>query len=126
VSQPQNPMQEATSLVVILALLFGLGLFLAANNHVEVIEPSIWWLAAFIYSHVPQLSALNYGPLPLLVTCAFIGLVFFVIALPFVGLVARSFTSSGMDQVQKAGRDLQRSADKAKRKLRDKDKFIVR
>ena len=55
---PQTPFQEAISLITIVAILVGVGAYVAALKNVPLLTPALFWVAVQVYQLFPALTRL--------------------------------------------------------------------
>ena len=53
---PQTPFQEAISLITIVAILVGVGAYVAALKNVPLLSPALFWVAVQVYHLFPALT----------------------------------------------------------------------
>jgi hypothetical protein len=59
---PQTPFQEAISLITIVAILVGVGAYVAALKNVPLLSPALFWVAVQVYLFVSGTDALAGQP----------------------------------------------------------------
>ena len=64
---PQTPFQEAISLITIVAILVGVGAYMAALENVPLLSPALFWVALQVYQLFPALMRLPGDQVPMLV-----------------------------------------------------------
>jgi hypothetical protein len=79
---PQTLFQEAIWLITIGAILIAVGAYVAALKDVPLLSPALFWVAVQVYHLFPPLTRLPGGQMPMLVSAASIGTVFFIFTIP--------------------------------------------
>jgi hypothetical protein len=88
----QTPVQEAISIITIAAFLVAVGCYVAATANVPIASPALFWVASLVYHWFPALNALKAPQIPMLVSAASVGCGFFLVAIPFAGVLAAWFS----------------------------------
>ena len=126
-SEPhQTPLQEAISFVTIGAILVGVSCYIAAQQNVPIASPALFWVASMVYHWVPGLNAIGAPQMPMLVGAAAIGVSFFVVGIPFAGLLGTWFSNAQIAEVERQIVKLQRNRGRIQRRRRDRDRYDAR
>ena len=120
---PETPIQEASSLITILAIVLTVVCYVAAAQNVPIASPALFWIATQVYTHVPLLARLPGANVPYLVAAGTVGLTFYILAMPFVFWVARIFDGIGIASIDRQTRVLKRRRDRQRERQRQKDRF---
>jgi hypothetical protein len=121
----QTPVQEAVSLITILAILVSVGCYAGAAHNVPGLTPGVLWIAERVYGWLPALSALRGAQIPILLGSAMFGLGLFVCAIPFAGLLAGALAKAQLQSFERHTVRLKRNRVRLQRKSRSRDDFIV-
>jgi hypothetical protein len=121
----QTPIQEAISLITIAAFLIAVGCYLAAMNNVPLLSPFLFWVATQAYHFFPALSYLRSPQIPMLVSAAAVGGTFWLVGLPFAGIMAAWFNQSQMAGIERQTARLKRTRARIVKRRRDRDGFDV-
>ena len=121
--RPETPQQEAISLISIVAILVGVGCYVAYLRNVPLASPALFWIASAVYTLLPQLNALNAPQMPYLIASASVGCAFFVLTVPFAGLLASWMAQAGIAGIERSTIKLQRARNKIRKRRRDRDRF---
>ena len=124
-NEQQTPITEAVSVISIVALMVAICCFAGATNNVPVVAPTLFWVAVQMYRWMPALGFMTAPQIPLVVSAATVGIAFWLLALPFAGLLAKVFSVGqlvGMDRQQAR---LKRNRARLEQIRRDRDKFNV-
>ena len=119
----QTPLQEAISFLTIGAILVGVGCYLAATHNVPVASPALFWVASMVYHWFPGLHTLRTPQMPMLVSAAAVGGAFFVVGIPFAGLLAKWFSSAHMTSLERQTEKLRRNRIRIQKQHRDRDGY---
>jgi hypothetical protein len=122
---PQTPFQEAISLITIVAILVGVGAYLAALKNVPLLSPALFWVAVQVYYLFPALMSLPGSQVPMLVAATAVGTLFFIFTIPLAYLLAGAFSRAGIDSMERQTARLKRLRSDHKKRRRDNDKFSV-
>jgi hypothetical protein len=122
----QTPVQEAVSLITILAILAALGCYAGAVQDAPGLAPSVFWVASLANTWLPALSVLGGAQAPILVGSAIIGATVFVCGIPFAGLLAAWLAKAQLQNVEQHTLRLKRNRASLQRKTRSHDDFIAR
>ena len=122
----ETPLQEAISFITIAAILVAVGCYVAAVQNVPVASPALFWVASIIYHWVPGLNAISAPQMPMLVSAATVGGAFFVVGIPFAGLLATWFSSAQMANLERQTAKLQRNRARIQKQRRDRDRYDAR
>jgi hypothetical protein len=126
-SEPhQTPLQEAISFLTIEAIIVGVACYTAARQNLPIASPALFWVASIVYHWVPGLDAIRASQMPMLVGAAAIGVSFFVVGIPFAGLLGTWFSSARIADVEWQIVKLQRNRGRIKRRRRDRDRYDAR
>ena len=126
-SEPhQTPLQEAISFVTIGAILVGVSCYTAGQQNLPVVSPVLLWVASIVYHWVPSLDAIRTPQMPVLVGAAAIGVGFFVVGIPFAGLLGTWFSNAQIADVERQIVKLQRDRGRIQRRRRDRDRYDAR
>ena len=121
----QTPIQEAVSLITIVSIMLAVACYLAAVNNVPVASPALFWVACRVYDWFPGLVALKSPQVPHLVAAAAVGCAFFVVAVPFSGMLAAWFSSSAIASMERQTVRLKRNRARIKKKRDEHDEFTA-
>ena len=105
----QTPLEEAISFLTIAAILVAVGCYVAAAQNIPVASPALFWVASMVYHWIPGLDAIRAPQMPMLVSAAAVGGAFFVVGIPFAGLLATWFASAQMANLERQTAKLQRN-----------------
>ena len=122
----QTPLQEAVSLVTIIAILVAVGCYAGAARNVPGLTPGVLWIASLVYTWLPALGALQAPQMPVLVGSAAVGLAIFVCGTPFAGLLAATLSRAQLQNIELHMIRLKKNRANLQRKNRSRDGFIVR
>jgi hypothetical protein len=126
-SEPhQTPLQEAISFLTIGAILVGVACYIAARQNLPIASPVLFWVASMVYHWVPGLNAIRAPQMPMLVGAAAIGVGFFVVGIPFAGLLGTWFSNAQIADVERQIVKLQRSRGRIQRRRRASDRYDAR
>jgi hypothetical protein len=126
-SEPhQTPLQEAISFLTIGAILVGVACYIAARQNLPIASPVLFWVASMVYHWVPGLNAIRAPQMPMLVGAAAIGVGFFVVGIPFAGLLGTWFSNAQIADVERQIVKLQRSRGRIQRRRRHRDRYDAR
>src|SRR5262245_54155873 len=114
----QTPIQEAVSLITILAILSGVGCYAGAVQDAPGLAPGVLWAASLVYAWLPALSILRGVQVPVLVGSAMIGATVFVCGIPFAGLLAVWLSKAQLQSVERHTARLKRNRASLQRKNR--------
>ena len=121
----QTPLQEAISFLTI-ALSCRCRLLRGNLENVPVSSPALFWVASIAYHWFPSLNAVRTPQMPMLVSAAAIGGAFFVVTVPFTGLLAAWFSSAQMANLERQTAKLQRNRARGQRQRRNRDRYDAR
>lgn len=121
----QTPIQEAISLITITALLIAVGCYLAAMNTVPLLSPFLFWVATQAYHFFPALNYLRSPQVPMLVSAAAVGGAFWLVGIPFAGIMAAWFSQSHIASLERQTIRLKKNRAKIQKSRRDRDGFDV-
>ena len=121
----QTPIQEAVSLITILAILAAVGCFAGAVQDAPGFASTVLWVADLVYSWLPALSVLRGAQVPVLVGSAMIGAAVFVCAIPFAALLAAWLSKAQLQNVERHTLRLKGNRASLQRKNRSRDDFIA-
>jgi hypothetical protein len=122
----QTPLQEAVSLITIVAILAAVGCYAGAAQNVPGLTPGVFWIASLVYAWLPVLSVLQTPQMPILIGSAAVGLALFVCTIPFASLLAGALGKAQLQNVERHMIRLKKNRAKLQRKARARDNFIVR
>jgi hypothetical protein len=126
-SEPhQTPLQEAISFITIGAILVGVACYTAAQQNLPFASPALLWVASIVYHWVPGLDAVSAPQMPLLVGAGAIGVAFFVVGVPFAGLLGTWFSSARIAELERQIVKLQRNRGRIQRRRRASDRYDAR
>jgi hypothetical protein len=120
---PQTPLQEAISFLTIGAILVAVACYVAATQNVPVASPALFWVASMVYHCFPGLHALRAPQIPMLVGAAPVGGAFFVVGIPFAGLLATWFSSAHMASLERQTAKLRRNRIRIQKRYRDREGY---
>jgi hypothetical protein len=119
----QTPVQEAISFLTIGAILVGVGCYLAATHNVPIASSALFSVASVVYHWFPELHVLRATQIPMLVSAATVGGAFFVVGIPFAGLLAIWFSSAHMASLERQTEKLRRNRMRIQKRQRDRDGY---
>src|ERR1700682_540140 len=122
----QTPLEEAISYLTIAAILVAVGCYAAAAQNVPVASPALFWVASTVYHWFPGLNAIRAPQMPMLVSAAAVGGTFFVVGVPFAGLLATWFSSAQIANLERQTAKLQRNRARIRKRRRDRDLYDAR
>ena len=126
-SEPhQTPLQEAISFITIGAILVGVACYTAAQQNLPFASPALLWVASIVYHWVPGLDAISAPQMPMLVGDGAIGVSFFVVGVPFAGLLGTWFSSARIAEVERQIVKLQRNRNRIQTRRRASDRYDAR
>ncbi len=123
--QSQSPIQEAISVITILAILVAVSCYAAAVQNVPILSSALLWIAEQAYAWQPGLNALKSPQIPILVASAVVGCVIWLIGLAFASPIASLFAQSQIAGIERQTAKLKRNRAKIIKKRRDRDSFNV-
>jgi hypothetical protein len=121
----QTPIQEAISTITIASILIAVVCYAACLNNVPVLSQVLLWLATCVYNWMPILGVVRGPQIPMLVAAAVVGGVFFIVALPFAGVMARWFSASQLASLDRQTQRLRRNRARIVARRRDRDGYDV-
>lgn len=124
-NNPETPIQEAVSIITIAAILVAAVCYMACLNSTPVISPALFQVASWVYAWFPALNGLRSAQLPMVVSSATIGGVFWLVTIPFAGLLARLFNASQLASLERQTIKLKRNRAKIIKNRRERDGFDV-
>lgn len=119
----ETPTQEAVSIITIVAILVSVGCYVMALQNAPVVAPALLWLARLVYHWFPLLSALSAPQMPFVVASATVGTAFFVLSVPFAGLLAAWFNAAGIASLERSTRKLNAARKRIRKRRRERDGF---
>lgn len=122
----ETPCQEAISIISIVAILIGVGCYVAVTNNVPVISLCLFFIAKCLYNIFPALSSLRAPQMPYVIASVAAGCVFFVVTVPFAGVFALWLSSAHVANIERQTSKLVAARKKIKKRRRDRDGFNVR
>ena len=122
----QTPLEEAISFLTIAAILVAVGCYAAAVRNIPVTSPALFWIASMVYHWIPALNAIRAPQMPILVSAAAVGGTFFVVGIPFAGLLATWFSSAQIANLERQTAKLQRNRARIQKQRRDLDRYDAR
>jgi hypothetical protein len=122
----QTPLQEAISFLTIAAILAAVGSYAAAAQNIPVASPALFWIASTVYHWFPGLSEINAPQMPMLISAAAVGGTFFVVGIPFAGLLATWFSGAQIANLERQTVKLQRNRARIQKQQRDRNSYDVR
>ena len=122
-NRSETPVEEAVSLISIAAILLAIGCYVACIGNVAVISPAMFWVAVQVYSFFPSLNGLHSPQVPMLVASATVGLLFWLLALPFASQVAKIFSAGQLSNIERQTGRLKRNRARIQKSRRDRDSF---
>lgn len=121
----QTPFQEAISVISIAAILVSVGCFLAAAHHAPVLFEALVWVAIVLYRFYPALGALPMPGAWMLVSAAAVGMLFFLMAIPFAYWLAGLFSRGGIRRIETQTYRLKKQRYRLEQSKRDRDDFLA-
>jgi hypothetical protein len=122
----QTPLQEAISFLTIAAILVAVGCYGAAAQNIPVASPALFWVASMVYHWFPALNDIRAPQMPMLISAAAVGGTFFVVGIPFAGLLATWFSSAQIASLERQTAKLQHNRSRIQKQRRDRDSYDVR
>jgi MFS superfamily sulfate permease-like transporter len=122
----QTPLEEAISFLTIAAILVAVGCYAAAVQNIPVASPALFWVATMVYHWIPALYATKASQMPMLVSATMVGGTFFVVGIPFAGLLATWFSSAQIANLERQTAKLQRNRARIQKQRRDRDRYDAR
>ena len=122
----QTPLQEAISFLTIAAILVAVGCYAVAAQNIPVASPALFWVASTVYHWFPGLNELSAPQMPMLISAAAVGGAFFVVGIPFAGLLATWFSGAQIANLERQTAKLQRNRVRIQKQQRDRDSYDVR
>jgi hypothetical protein len=116
----QTPVQEAVSLITILAILAAVGCYAGAIQDAPGLAPAVLWVADLVYVWLPALSLLRGAQVPVLVGSAVIGIAVFVCGIPFAALLAGALAKAQLQNIERHTLRLKRNRARLQRKARSR------
>ena len=120
-----TPLQEAISLITIMAILIALGCYCAELYNVPVLTPCLFWLAGQLYRLFPALSILPGSQAPLLVGAAAVGVTLFIFTVPLAYWFAAVLSRQGIQSLERQTMRLKTHRERVRRLHRNRDTFYV-
>jgi hypothetical protein len=124
-SNGETPLQEAVSIITIVSILAAVGCYVGAANHVPLITPAVAWTAGQVYSFCPSLGYLRGDRAPILAASAAVGIVLFLLTIPFSYWLANVFARAGYASIDRQTIQLKRFRQRRKNTKRDGDSFTI-
>lgn len=121
----QSPIQEAVSIITIVAILVAVGCYVAAVNNIPMLTNLLFWVASCVYQWFPCLNVVHVAQFPMVVAAVAVGGVFYMFALPFAGLISQWFSASQLASLERQTAKLKRNRARIIARRRDKDRFDV-
>jgi hypothetical protein len=121
----ETPIQESVNVISIVAILIGVGSYIAALNGTPVISPFLYWIAQVVYGFFPILNSMRQPSLPMVVSALACGGIFWIVMLPFAGLLAKAFNANQISNLERQTARLKRNRARIQKERRDKDGFDV-
>jgi hypothetical protein len=122
---PQTPFQEAISLITIVAILVGVGAYVAALKNVPLLSPALFFVAVQVYHIFPALTSLPGSQVPMLVAAATVGTAFFIFTIPLAFWLAGVFSRVGISSMERQTLRLKKMRNASKKRRQDKDDYDV-
>jgi MFS superfamily sulfate permease-like transporter len=122
----QTPLEEAISFLTIAAILVAVACYAAAVQNLPVASPVLLWVAPIFYHWFPVLNAVRTPQMPMLVSAAAVGGTFFLVGIPFAGMLATWFSSAQIANLERQTAKLQRNRSRIQKQRRDRDRYDVR
>ena len=121
----QSPLQEAISIVTIVAVLVAVACYLAAINNVPIVSAALFLIASQAYQWAPALTRLPGAQVPMLVSAALVGGTIYIIGLAFASSLAAWFSAGQLRRLEQQTRKLKRNRARIRKHRRDRDRFDV-
>lgn len=121
----ETPIQEAVSLITIVAILLSVGAYLAAAANVPVASPALLWLSQVIYHWCPALTSLQGSQMPFLIASAAVGGVLWLLGVSLAPLIARGLSAGHLSSLERQTQKLRSNRARIVRRRRDRDSFDV-
>ena len=121
----QSPLQEAISIVTIVAVLVAVACYLAAINNVPIASAGLFVIASQAYQWAPALRRLPGAQVPMLVSAALVGGTIYIIGLAFASPLAAWFSAGQLRRLEQQTRKLKRNRARIQKHRRDRDRFDV-
>jgi hypothetical protein len=123
--QPQSPIQEAISVVTIVAILVAVACYAAAMQNAPIVSPCLFWIAEQVYAWQPGLSYLKSPQIPILVASGVAGGTIWLIGLAFASPIASLFAQSQIAGIERQTARLKENRAKIIKQRRDRNSFNV-
>jgi hypothetical protein len=123
-SNGETPLQEAVSIITIVSILAAVGCYVGAAN-LPLITPAIAWIASQVYLSFPSLAYLRGDQVPILAASAALGLLLFLLTIPFSYWLANVFSRAGYARMDRQTNQLRRFRERHKNSKRDGDSFTI-
>ena len=120
----QTPLQEAISFLTIAAILVAVGCYAGAAQNIPVASPALFWVASTVYHWFPGLNEISAPQMP--ISAAAVGGAFFVVGIPFAGLLATWFSGTQIANLERQTAKLQRNRARIRKRRRDRDLYDAR
>ena len=120
-----TPLQEAISIITIVAMLVAVGCYCAELGNLPILAPCLLWLAVQGYYLLPALNNLPGSQATLLVGATIVGITFFIVSLPLAPLLAALFARQGIANIERQTRVLRTRREKVRKVERNRDRFLV-
>jgi hypothetical protein len=124
-SNGETPLQEAVSIITIVSMLAAVGCYVGTVNHVPLVTPAIAWIAGQVYAFCPSLAYLHGNQVPILAASAAVGILFFLLTIPFCYWLAGVFSKAGYASMDRQTIQLKRFRERRKNRKRDGDSFTI-
>ena len=121
----QSPLQEAISIVTIVAVLVAVACYLAAINNVPIASAGLFVIASQAYQWAPALRRLPGAQVPMLVSAALVGGTIYIIGLAFASSLAAWFSAGQLRRLEQQTLKLKRNRARIQKHRRDRDRFDV-
>ena len=121
----QSPLQEAISIVTIVAVLVAVACYLAAINNVPIASAGLFVIASQAYQWAPALRRLPGAQVPMLVSAALVGGTIYIIGLAFTSPLAAWFSAGQLRRLEQQTRKLKQNRARIQKHRRDRDTFDV-
>jgi hypothetical protein len=121
-----TPLQEAISLITIMAMLIAVGCYCAELYNVPVLAPYLFRVAGQLYQLFPALNGLPGSQAPMLVGAAVVGVALFIFTIPLAYSLAAIFSRQGIQSLERQTLRLKTHRERVRKRYRNRDTFYVR
>jgi hypothetical protein len=124
--QKETPIQEAISIVTIVAFFVGVGCFVGAMNKLPILSQALYYVATWVYALFPVLHRLHYPQIPMVAASGAVGFFVWVLGCCFATYIANWLSAGELANIDKQTARLKKNRAKIQAARRAKDGFDVR